>query len=136
MKEEAMISWMPLSFYPVALPFLRVIYPPYLCTETAYLSKILKTDCILLFLREYSVLKGAQFSAKSLLSWDRSIRGFSKRQKIIVTFEGPLVLESSTFIIGLHEAYDFRHTFFCHPTLLFMLYSCLSLPRRFFAAYI
>ena len=55
-------------------------------------------------------------------------------EKIIVTFEGPLVLELSTFMIGLHEAYDFHHTF-CYPTL-FTLFSCLSLPRRFFAAYI
>ena len=80
-------------------------------------------------------LKGAQFSGKSLLSWDRSIRCLSERQKIIVTFEWPLVLELSTYIIGLHEAYDFHHTLFCHPTL-FTLFSCLSLPRRFFATYI
>ena len=55
-------------------------------------------------------------------------------EKIIVTFEGPLVLELSTFIIGLHEAYHFHHTF-RYPTL-FTLFFCLSLPRRFFAAYI
>ena len=78
-------------------------------------------------------MKGAQFGEESLLSWDRYIRGFSERQKIIVTFEGPLVLELSTFIIGLHEAYHFHHTF-RYPTL-FTLFSCLSLPRRFFAAY-
>ena len=65
-------------------------------------------------------MKGAQFGEESLLSWDRYIRGFSERQKIIVTLEGPLVLESSTDIIGLHEG------------TLFMLFSCLSLPRRFF----
>ena len=124
-------------FYPVALPFLRVIYPPSLCTETVYLSKILYIRHIVffsLFLRGY-FLKGARFGGESLLSWDRSIRGFSERQKIIVTFEGPLVLELSAYIIGLHETYDFHHTLFCHPTL-FMLFSCLSLPRRFFAAYI
>ena len=79
-------------------------------------------------------MKGAQFSGESLLSWDRYIRGFSERQKIIVTFEGPLVLELSTHIIRLHEAYDFHHTLFGHPTV-FTLFSCLSLPLRFFAAY-
>ena len=56
-------------------------------------------------------------------------------EKIIVTFEEPLVLELSTYIIGLHEAYDFHHTLFSHLTL-FMLFSCLSLSRRFFIAYI
>ena len=48
-------------------------------------------------------------------------------------FRGPLVLELSTYIIGLHEAYDFHHTLFCHPTL-FMLFSFLPFPRRFLAA--
>ena len=93
-----------------------------------------KTHCILLAVLERVFLKGAQFGGESLLAWDRYIRGFSERQKIIVTFQRPLVLELSTHIIGLHEAYDFHHTLFCHPTL-FMLFSCLSLPRRFFAAY-
>ena len=67
------------------------IYPPYLCMETVYLSEVsyIRHSSVL----ERVFLKGAQFSGKSLLSWDRSIRCFSERQKIIVTFEGPLVLE-------------------------------------------
>ena len=129
-----MISQMPSSFYPVALPFLRVIFPPSLCTETVYLSKVPYIRHIAFFCSREAIFERGAIWGKIATLVGRYIRGFSERQKIIVTFQGPLVLELSTHIIGLHEAYDFHHTLFCHPTL-FMLFSCLSLPRRFFAAY-
>ena len=127
---------MPSSFYPVALPFLRVIYPPSRCTETVYLSKAPYIRHIAFFCSwEGMCERGAIFGRiTSLVGPFHSMFQWKTENNRNVTFWGPLVLELSTSNHWFTLTYDFHHTLFCHPTL-FTLFSCLSLPRRFFAAY-
>ena len=94
-----MISWMPSSFYSVALPFLRAIYPPYLCTETVYLSKVPYIRHITFFCSWEGIFeRGAIFGRIATLVGPLHSR-FQRKTKNNRYFRGAI----SFGIVGIHH---------------------------------